>query len=447
MVNSRINGFITEVVSIATSKNRLKQLWHIPLYSNALYLMMANVVIGLLGFVFWIMVARFYSVEDVGLATALISAIGLLVSFSRLGLEWGLIRWLPHSDKNACSMINTVFTTGILLSTAAAFIFVAGLGFWSPALLFIRHNPVYLTAFVLFTIASILSLLIDHTFIGLRRTNFILAKGIIFGVLKLTLPIVLALFFHSFGIFASWGISLCVALLLCFFLFLPRVQPGYRPRFTINLGVIKEMATFSFANYIGTILWTVPGMLLPLLVVNLLGAEANAYFYIAFTIGTVLTMIPGAVSTSLFAEGSSEERTLGINIRRSLKMTYIILVPVVILILAIPDKLLSLFGVSYAENAATLLRILAISALPSAINTVYLGIKRVEKKLKVIVGLSAFMGAATIGLLLFLLPWMGINGAGIAVLGVHGIIALVIVASWLRGRVLRQSRHSPVLRK
>ena len=439
LVNLRIKGFLGEVASVATSKERLKKLWHIPLYSNAVYLMIAQVTAALLGFAFWVIVARSYSPVDVGLASALIAAMGLLVLFSRLGMGWGLIRFLPHSGKNANSMVNTVFVTGILTSTAVTFIFVAGLGFWSPALLFVRHNPVYLAAFVIFTIASTLSILVDHTFIASRRASFTLAKGFIFNLLKLPLPIMLAVFFHSFGIFASWGISLCVALLLSFFLFLPRVQPSYRPRFTISRGVVNEMVHFSFANYIGTLLWVAPGMLLPLIVVNLLGAEPNAYFYIASALGGGLTMIPSTLSMSLFAEGSYEEERLGLNIRRSLKVISLTLLPAVILILAIADKLLLLFGSSYAENATTLLRIMAISALPLSVNIVYLAIKRVEKKLKVIIGLSAVAAVVTLGLTYLLLPRMGINGAGLAMLGSHSTIALVIIASWLKGgRVLHR---------
>ena len=168
-----------------------------------------------------------------------------------------------------------------------------------------------------------------------------------------------------------------------------------------------------------------------------MGAELNAYFYIAWAVGSVLIMIPNATATSLFAEGSHEEEKLGLNIWRSLKMTLLILVPAVILVSAIADKLLFLFGSAYSENATTLLRILAISTLPLAINIVYLNIKRVEKRLRVIVGLTALVAVVTLGLAYPLLLRMGINGVGIAWLASQGIVALVIVTSWLW-----KSRHS-----
>ena len=425
---------VTDIIKIATSKERLRQLWGIPLYSNTFYLVIASAVTSLLGFAFWIIVARFYAVQDVGLASATLVAMGLVVAIAHLGLQMGLIRFLPHAGENANSMINTTFTIGILLTLATAFIFVTGLGFWSPALIFLKQNPFYLAAFVLFAIASQISLLMDGIFIARRRANFVAARNLIFSLLKLSLPILLAAFFHSFGIFASWGISIWVALLLSIFLFLPRVQPGYRPFFAVNRQVVNDMMRFSLANYLSNLLWGVPTLVLPIMVVNLLGAEPTAFFYIAWTIATVPTVVSGAASTSLFAEGSHDEERLGLNIRRSLKMSLLILVPAVILILAIADKLLLLFGGPYAANATTLLRILAISALPLTVNVIYLAIKRVEKKLKVLVGLTVFAAAVTLGLTYLLLPWMGINGAGIAWLATQGIIALVVVASWLKGK-------------
>ena len=434
LLRLRLGEFLTEIVKVATSKERLKKLWQVSLYSNAFYLMIAGATNAILGFVFWILAARFYSPEAVGLASATISAVGLLVMFCSLGLGMGLIRFLPHSGESASSMVNTVFTIGVLASIVAAAIFVAGLGFWSPALLFLRQNSIYLAAFVLFTIAYNITHFADQVFIAQRRARFLLAKNLIFSLLKLLLVILLAAFFQSFGIFASWGVSLGVALLVSLFLFLPRAQPGYRPFFAIDRRAINDMLRFSFANYLAVFLWGAPVYVIPIMVVNLLGAEANAYFYIAWAVASVLTMIASATATSLFAEGSHDEERLGLNTWRTLKMTYLILVPAVILILAIAPQLLLLFGGSYSENATTLLRILAISALPLVTNYIYLETKRVKKKLKIVIGLSAFAGAATLGLTYLLLPLMGVNGAGIAWLSTQGIIALVIVANWLKQR-------------
>jgi len=66
----------------------------------------------------------------------------------------------------------------------------------------------------------------------------------------------------------------------------------------IKRKVLGEIMHFSFANYIAALLWFATTFILPLMVVNLIGAEANAYFYIAWAMATVLFAVP--LSTSFF---------------------------------------------------------------------------------------------------------------------------------------------------
>ena len=433
-LNSRIGGFFTEVFSIATSKQKVKQLLRIPLYSNAFYLMVANAMTALFGFAFWIIAARFYPAGAVGVASAVIAAMGLLASFANLGLGYGLIRFLPHSGEKADSLLNSSFTISILVSLLASLIFLGGLGFWSPALLFLRQEPVLISAFVVFTIAFTLNFAASDALLAERRAGFLLAKGAIFNVLRLSLVILLAGIFHSFGIFGSWGISLWVALLFNILIFLPRVQIGYRLRLTIGRE-INEMVHFSSGNYIANLLRGFPGMILPIMVINLLGAESTAYYYIAWAVASTVTMVAESTSMSLFAEGSYEEERLELNVRRSLKLIFLILVPAVILVLAFADKLLLAFGSSYSESATTLLRILTLSTLPLAINTVYLYTKRVEKKLNILMAVTAFLAVTTLALSYILLPMMGITGIGIAWLISQGIVALVITFGFVKKRL------------
>jgi O-antigen/teichoic acid export membrane protein len=431
---SNIGEIYTEVINIATSKEKLRQVLHVSLYSNAFYLMVASATTAVFGFAFWLIAARFYPAEAVGLASAVIAAMGLLASFANLGIGYGLIRFLPHSDAKANNLLNSSFTISILASLLASLIFLSGLGFWSTALLFLRQEPLLIAAFVVFTIAFTLGATAGEALIAERRAGFLLVRGVIFNVLRLSLVILLVGAFHSFGIFGSWGISLWVALLFNIFLFLPRVQIGYRPRPTISKE-INEMIHFSFGNYIANLLRGAPSLILPIMVINLLGAELTAYFSIASMIGGTLGTVAENTSMSLFAEGSYEEEKLGLNVRRSLKLILLILVPTVILALAFADKLLLAFGSPYSESATTLLRILILSTLPLAVNTVYLFVKRVEKKLNILIAVYAFIAVITLALTYILLPTMGITGAGIAWLSSNGVVAVVIATSFIKRRL------------
>ena len=397
--------------------------------------MTASAISSLFGLAFWIVAARFYTAEDVGLASALISAGSLLAIIANLGLGYGMIRFLSQSGKNANSLINSCLTVSGLASVVAVLIFLGGLDLWSPALLYLRQSPAFFITFMIFTAGTVLIALVGDTFVAERRASLSLANSLIRGLLRLPLPIILmTLSLHALGIFVSHVISLVVVLLISVFLFLPRVRPGYCPRFTVSWELIRGVWRFSFTNYIAVFLLATPNFILPIMIINLLGAEINAYFYIAWMIGFLLCNIPSATSRSLFAEGSYDEQRLWTNAWRSLKLTFLILVPCVTLVLILADKLLLFFGSSYSENATTLLRVVGLSAFPFAVNSVYLGIKRVEKKLTTIIALASFTAIATLVPSYFLLPRMGINGAGITWLVTQGIIAMAIVANWLKRR-------------
>ena len=169
-------------------------------------------------------------------------------------------------------------------------------------------------------------------------------------------------------------------------------------------------------------------LILPLMVVNLLGAEQNAYFYIAWAIANLLSAIPGAVSRSLFAEGSHFEDKLKENATKSLKFTFLLLVPAVIVLILVGKWLLLAFGQSYSLNALPLLWILSLSSLPLAINHLYTSILRVKSRLKEFMAIWGFIALAVLLVSYLIMPASGIMGVGYAWLGARAAVAIYVLA-------------------
>ena len=67
-------------------------------------------------------------------------------------------------------------------------------------------------------------------------------------------------------------------------------------------------------------------MILPIMVLNVLGAEQAAYYYIAYAIAALHFMIPNAISMLLFVEGSHGE-ALKRTVVKSLVTIFSLLVP------------------------------------------------------------------------------------------------------------------------
>ena len=252
---SYLSKLVTDVVKIITSRERLEAILHVPLYTNSLYLMLNSGVVAVLGFVFWLAATRFYTAEDVGLASAAISAIQLLSLLALLGLNFSLIRFLSGSGEKSNDLINSCLTIGSLASLVAAVIFLLGVSIWSPVLVFIQQNGIYFASFIIFTIATTILTLLNHTFIAERRSGFVLGQNTTISLLKIGLLILLAMFFNAFGIFASWGLAVVVVVVIGAVLLLPRVHAGYHPSLTIRKQPINEIFHFSFINYISNLLW------------------------------------------------------------------------------------------------------------------------------------------------------------------------------------------------
>ena len=104
-----------------------------PLFANAGYLTGVNLVAGLAGFLFWSLAARLYQPQEVGVASAIISAVVLLAGVASLGVGAGLIRFLPEARRPR-RLLNSAFTLTTLAALLVAGVYLAGLPLWSPSL-------------------------------------------------------------------------------------------------------------------------------------------------------------------------------------------------------------------------------------------------------------------------------------------------------------------------
>jgi O-antigen/teichoic acid export membrane protein len=190
------------------------------------------------------------------------------------------------------------------------------------------------------------------------------------------------------------------------------------------------MWRYSGGNYLANLFMACPAYILPLMVVNILSAEPeqNAYFYIGWMMAGLLFAIPGAISTSLFAEGSHFEDKLKENVIKSLKFTYLLLVPAVIVLVLVGKWLLLAFGQSYSANALHLLWVLSLSSLPLALSYIYTGILLVTGRIKELIAIWGFIALGTLLASYLVMPVTGIVGIGYAWLGAQTILAIYVLA-------------------
>ena len=419
-------------IAIPMNRKNLKSHLCDPLFKNSYFLMMSTVVGSVLGFVFWMAVARLYTPDEVGLATALISAANLLVVFSLLGFNFGILRFLPNEEDKQ-GMINSCLTVTFLFSILLSAIFILSIDIWSPALLFIRENMIFLLFFVVFVFTTAFTQLQWSVFVALRSAKFSFIQSITLSVLKLIFVLCLVAF-GVFGIFSSWAIAACIALIVSTFFLTPKRVHPYLPIPTIKKKIIKDMFHISSGNYIAENFGAIPKSVLPLMIINVLNPEMNAYFFMALAISNILITVPVSVNSSLFVEGSYAPEQFRNNVITAIKFTFLLIVPMILGIFIFGDKLLLLFGKAYSENGFYVLCILVLSVIPFTINKVYFTIKNIQFKVKPIIYLNALISILTIAISYVLMIKIGLIGAAIGYTLGQGIGAVVVCVSvWKEG--------------
>ena len=426
---NRLFYFVKEILSdawgiVRSPRKGLESLYHVSLYRNAAYVMMNNLALGLTGFFFWIAAARLYPTDQVGVASAAVAAMLLLADVSLFGLDYAIVRYIVGAGSSAKDLVNSCLTLTGVTSTILSLIFIAGLSFWSPGLHVIREQPLFFATFVVSTLGNNVFLLVQRVCIGQLRSDFVLAMGLVFGLSRFIPLAIMASSSSSLGIFASFVIATWLAVAVGVVFLVPRVVPRYRPSLKVRGDLLAPMVHYALGNFVANVSLTIIGYVLPVVVLNVLGAEKTAYFYVTWTFSGIVASVVFAVTINLFAAGSNDPQRLKYYVKRSVKLMAVLLVPTITLTLLLGDKFLLAFGEGYSRNGTHLLWLLMLAAVPFGINMLYIAVMRVGSEMKWTMAITIFVAIATLGSSPFLLSRMGLIGVGVAWLASQGVVAI-----------------------
>lgn len=396
----------------------------LSLIYNASFLMLNNISTSLLGFIFWNIMARSFSSSEVGMGTALVSVSAFLAFLANLGFETGIVRFM--SEANSTRLMNSVYTYSGITALILSIIYVIGISFWSPPLLFIKTSIWLYLSFIMFTVATTISHLIDQSMIAGRSSYQVFLKNSIISIIKIPLPIYVFGHIDNYAIFAGTGTATFIGVIISLFWLLPSIFAKYIPYPIVTDSTIKKILPYSLSNYLASLLSCTPIYIYPLMIINVLGPEESAYFYIAWMMSSVISIVPLGIAQSFFAEGSHNPRELAQNGRRALIFALFFLIPIISLMLLTDSWLLSFFGTQYAENSKIVFRYLAFSAFPMSLNIIFIVINQVKKRLDLIICQTSFFSLTSIGLGYVMLLRYGLIGIGLSYLISHLIVSLVI---------------------
>jgi O-antigen/teichoic acid export membrane protein len=402
--------------------------------SNLVFANLSGSALGALGF---LLAARLYAPADVGVGTALVAATNLLGTVAGLGLESGILRFLPEAGTTARRLVARAMGINGALSVLVGVVFVAGRSTWAVNLPVI-DTPFGAAVLVIAVAINALSLLLDSVLVAIRRPGVLSARALGAGAARIIGLIALASY-GAWGVFGSWVAASALATLVAAI----RVRDVRSPtrasaKPAPNPPSTARVVTYSIRSYAIELAATVPTSAMPLIVISLVGPASTAYYALGALAGGVASGIGRAAIVSLFAEGSHEPDHLAFLSRKALTFAMALLLPITACALIFAEPVLAVFGAGYATEGAWNLRLQVLSVLPSTFAMAFVSVLRVRERLAPIFGIVVLGCAVTLAFAFLLVARLGVSGGGLAIL-LGQIAMLVVVTPWL-SRLLRSSR-------
>lgn len=383
------------------------------------------VVTALLGAAFWVVAARQFSQDAVGVASAAVSAMTLLGFLATVGLGTLLMGELPLRKERRRELIDAALAVSAGLGFLLGVVFALAAPNISSDLEPLRGSVWATLSFAVGTALTGAAFVLDQSLIGLLRGALQLNRNIAFSVIKLAAIFVVGTLAGLDG--SAWIYTVWTAGIVFSLLTLARFygRDPTDPR-SPNFGLLHSMRRSAATHHAFNLALRIPDLVLPIIVVTILSAEANAAFYVAWMIASLVFAVPLSLSTVLYAVGSGDRAALSSRFRLTMEASMAVGVVANLALLPLAGPLLHLFGAEYADQATTTLHIIALGAFPEAIRTHYVSTHRIERQIPA--AIPIVWGGTILEL---------IGGAvGASVGGLDGVAIGWLIAVYVEGLVM-----------
>jgi O-antigen/teichoic acid export membrane protein len=393
-------------------KNLLQEPWQIirelrngerielPRLWNSIALIFGRMASSGLGFLTWIVTARLYAADQVGIASGIVAAMMLCVQLALIGVGSALINKYPEYAREPARLVNTALNLLVIstLTGAGLFMLLASTKF--QELNVVAGSLSYILYFTGITVFGTLNVLMDHVSIAMRRNDQVFVRNVLFGVVTMAAVWVVPLIGGSWGsksIIAAWTLAGLSACSLGYYQ-LSKSVPNYRYVPNVEPEMGKRLIMTGFPNYLLTIAERAPNWVLPILVIELLSPTQNAHWYTVWMIAWVVFIVPISIGQNLFAEVSRKPEQMAVSVRHSLRTSLLLGSLAAVVVIGLPQLPLALLGPGYVTAGTTPLRILVLAVIPVSFIQAYFGICRGTGRLWEAIVVGLISGAVGIGL-------------------------------------------------
>jgi O-antigen/teichoic acid export membrane protein len=402
-----------------------------PLYLNAYAMIASNLLNSGLGLVYWGLAARLYTVEALGISSAVISSMTFVIGISQLNMRASLVRLVPGAGARAGRLVGLAYVLSLVAAVVvAAVVFgVMALSADSPVSLAGLATPVGILFLIIGSMTWTIFALQDGAVAGLRRSLWLPLENGTYGVAKIVLLFLLVGAAPAMGILVSWILPMLavvvVVTVVLAFKWLPAHMAASQGR-SIGMGTLP-LIRFVAADYVGSLFTLAVTALLPVLIVAIAGPRQGAFFYIVWTISNSINLLPLNITASMTVEAIHSQVDVASEVRRSAIHLARLLLPVVAIVFVFADKILLIFGADYAAGGTDALRLAALGAIPYAARILYLAVARIGGRGRQIMVIQAAASILTVVLALAFVGALGVTGVALGWLLGEACVAVFVV--------------------
>lgn len=401
--------------------------------SSGSALVLASAATAGLGSVFWVMAARLYTPDELGVGAAAVTTLTLVAGIGHLGWKNALVRFMGDPRLKRRSLLVHAYRTAGIATALLATAFILTQPLWSSDLAPLREGAAPVL-FVVGAVGWVIFTLQDNALVGLHRAHWLPVENTAFALLKILLLAPMALWNPVLGVFLAWALAAIPVDAVVNVVVLRNLHDdgGQSEDF-------RDIRRFAVADWTGGLAELLAVSAMPLLVLALLGTDSNAFYHIGFTVAHLMWLVVENLCDALVAHGAASRDSGPQLVRKTVMMISVIAGPMLVIMLVAAPLVLSIFGAEYAQEASSTLRVLSVSVIPFSVLQLALSWARINNRRRAMLTINIATYVLVVALAIPFMLWWGVVGVALA-----WVVAMTCVAVAVGGLLLRNAASATV---
>lgn len=382
------------------------------IFKNMSWLLISQIIAGICGFIWTVLIARYLGVSDYGILGFAISLTGILGITVDFGISTHIVRHIATDYDSAPKYLGNVFPLKSLFSIGTIFLTLI-------ILILLKSNELTIIITLLFMIEGIIK-----SFTGLLNGSFQAFEegkyqGIGNSLLNLILLVFILLAIYTdlgiYGITASYLLANLIALIYMYYAFNKHIT---KPKFELDKSFCKKILIYSLPFAATSILYTIYYSIDVVMLNQIVGSYATGIYNATYKLISILTLFYSVYSAVVYPVMSkmfkNDKKLLIITFEKSLKYLLLIIIPFAIAIMLYSTDIIHLiYGHEY-DAASSALSILIWTVSLLFVNGVCNNLLNASYKEVTITKIYAIAAVFNVVLNLILIPLHSYNGAATA---------------------------------